>query len=264
MRFQNQVIWITGASSGIGEALAYALAAEGAKLVLSARRHEMLEKVRLACTEPDRHLVLPLDMTDIGTFGPSMQYVLDRLGRIDMLINNAGVSQRSLVRETSLAVDRALMETDFFGPVALVKTVLPYMLSRRQGRIVAVSSIAGLIATPMRSTYAAAKSALKSFHDALRAEVHDSGVGVTVIYPGFIRTPLPLAALTGTGAPQGFMDAALEQGLPAEEFARQALNALAAGQAHVVIGGGKERLAMYLDRLSPAITRQLMRRVKVV
>lgn len=189
MRFQNQVIWITGASSGIGEALAYALAAEGAKLVLSARRHEMLEKVRLACTEPDRHLVLPLDMTDIGTFGPSMQYVLDRLGRIDMLINNAGVSQRSLVRETSLAVDRALMETDFFGPVALVKTVLPYMLSRRQGRIVAVSSIAGLIATPMRSTYAAAKSALKSFHDALRAEVHDSGVGVTVIYPGFIRTP---------------------------------------------------------------------------
>jgi short-subunit dehydrogenase len=263
MTFRNQVVWITGASGGIGEALAYELSRRGACLVLSARRREALERVRNRCTDPGRHLVLPLDMTAPDTFGAALREVLETCGQLDMLVNNAGVSQRSLVKDTVLAVDRALMEVDYFGPVALTETVLPYFLERGVGRFVAVSSIAGLVATPLRSTYAAAKHALRAFYDSLRAEVHDSGVRVSVVYPGFVRTSISLSALTGDGSPQGRMDEALDSGMDPGEFASRMAAALDKGEDHIVIGGPKERLAVYVDRVSPDLRHWLMRRVKV-
>ena len=263
MTFEKQVVWITGASSGIGEALAYELARQGACLVLSARRREQLEAVRARCRNPGVHLVLPMDMTDPAAFAPALETVLRSCGRLDMLINNAGISQRSLVKDTVPVVDRRIMEVDYFGPVALTKTVLPYFLARHAGRFVAVSSIAGLVATPMRSTYAAAKHALRAFYDALRAEVHDSGVRVSVIYPGFVRTPITISALTGDGTPQGTMDATLENGIAPEVFAAKVVKALAKGEEHIVIGGVKEQLAVYADRVSPALRHWLMRKVKV-
>ncbi|MFN3586221.1 MAG: SDR family NAD(P)-dependent oxidoreductase, partial [Moraxellaceae bacterium] len=182
-RYQDKVVWITGASSGIGEALAREFAAAGARLVLSARRETELERVRASCARPEAHIVLPLDMTESAVLPVHVNTVLERCGHIDVLVNNAGISQRSLVKDTTLDVDRRIMEVDFFGPVALMKAVLPHMLARRSGQLVAVSSVVGLVATPWRSAYAAAKHAIVGFCDALRAEVHDDGVQVAVLFP---------------------------------------------------------------------------------
>ena len=264
MSFNNKVVWITGASSGIGEALAYEFAQQGARLVLSARRADILEQVKAKCKNAAQHLVLPMDMTDSSRFAELVLKVESHFGAVDILINNAGVSQRALVKDTILSVDRALLEVDYFGPVALTKTLLPYMLARNSGRLVAVSSIAGLVATPYRSSYAAAKHALRAFYDSMRAEIHDSGVRVSVVYPGFVKTAISLSAFVGDGTTQNKMDDAQDAGMSAEEFAKQTVKALAKGQDHIVIGGVKEKLAVYVDRLSPDLRHWLMRRVKVV
>lgn len=260
--FQDKVVWITGASSGIGEALAYELAQRGAKLILSARRADALDAVKAHCARPQEHLVLPMDMTQIERFADMTAAVLKRFGRIDMLINNAGVSQRSLVKDTALAVDRQIMELDFFGPVALVKAVLPHMLARGSGHFVAVSSVAGLVATPYRSAYAAAKHAMLGFHDALRAEVHAAGLKVSVLCPGFVRTNVTRAALTGDGTPHDRMDGLHDASMSAAEFAAKAVRALARGQGRIVIAK-REKWAVYLGRISPALLERVIRRARV-
>lgn len=260
--FQDKVVWITGASSGIGEALAYELAQRGAKLILSARRADALDAVKAHCMRPQEHLVLPMDMTQIERFADMTATVLKRFGRIDMLINNAGVSQRSLVKDTALAVDRQIMELDFFGPVALVKAVLPHMLARGSGHFVAVSSVAGLVATPYRSAYAAAKHAMLGFHDALRAEVHAAGLKVSVLCPGFVRTNVTRAALTGDGTPHDRMDGLHDASMSAAEFAAKAVRALARGQGRIVIAK-REKWAVYLGRISPALLERVIRRARV-
>ncbi len=261
--FQNKVIWITGASSGIGEAMAYELARRGALLVLSSRRADVLEAVKARCERPEQHLVLPMDMTDQSRFREQTAVVLSTYGHIDMLVNNAGVSQRALVKDTSVEVDRQIMELDFFGPIALTKMVLPHMLARGSGHLVAVSSVVGLVATPYRSAYASAKHAIIGFHDALRAEVHAAGLKVSVLCPGFVRTNVSLSALTSDGTPHGMIDAQQDKAMSAEAFARKAADRLARGQGRIVIAG-KERLAVYLGRLSPALLERLVRKVSVV
>lgn len=260
--YQNKVVWITGASSGIGEALAYEFARQGATLVLSARREDVLDNVRAACAHPERHLVVPLDMTDTDSLPLHVDAVLQKLGRIDVLVNNAGVSQRSLVKDTALEVDRRIMEVDFFGPVALTKAVLPHMLAAGQGQLVAVSSIVGLVATPYRSAYAAAKHAIVGFYDALRAEVHDAGLKVAVLFPGFVRTNVSVAALSGDGSAHGVVDEKIASAMLPAEFARQAVAALARGEDRLIIAG-RERLAVWLSRLSPALLAHVIRRAKV-
>lgn len=261
-RYQDKVVWITGASSGIGEALAREFAAEGARLVLSARRETELERVRASCARPEAHIVLPLDMTESAALPVHVNTVLERCGHIDVLVNNAGISQRSLVKDTALDVDRRIMEVDFFGPVALMKAVLPHMLARRSGQLVAVSSVVGLVATPWRSAYAAAKHAIVGFCDALRAEVHDDGVQVAVLFPGFVRSNVSLSALTADGSAHGIVDPKQETAMPAEVFARQAVAALARGEERIIIAG-REKLAIWLGRLSPGLLARVIRRVNV-
>lgn len=261
--YQDKVVWITGASSGIGEALAQEFARVGAQLVLSARRLEELERVRQLCTAPERHAVVVLDMSESAQFEAAVATVLARFGRIDVLINNAGISQRSLVQDTALAVDRRLMEVDFFGPVALTKAVLPQLQRQGQGQLVAVSSIVGRVATPYRSAYAAAKHALIGFYDALRAEVHAQGLQVSVVLPGFVRSHVSLSALVGDGSVHGVLDPAQQTAMAADVFARKAVAALARGEDYIVIAGARERLALYLGRLSPALLARLIRRLPV-
>lgn len=260
--FENKVVWITGASSGIGEGLAYEFARQGARVVLSARRPEILEAVRAKCARPEQHVVLPVDMTQVDQLPGYVDQVLALCGQIDLLINNAGITQRSLVKDTTLDVDRRIMEVDFFGPVALTKAVLPHMLRRGQGQLAVVSSVAGLVATPYRSTYAAAKHAVKAFFDALRAEVFDAGVRVSVIFPGFVKTNVSLSALRGDGHEHGVVDQKQASAMSAEEFARKAVAALARGEENIMIAG-KEKVAVYLGRLSPGLLAKVMRRVKV-
>lgn len=261
--FAGKVVWITGASSGIGEALAYRLARDGANLVLSARRVERLEAVRAGCERPGSHLVLPFDITDIEQLDSLLARVIDRFGRIDMLINNAGVSQRALVRETALAVDRRLFETDYFAPIALVKAVLPRMLAQRSGHIVAVSSVAGLVATPYRSSYSAAKAALLAFHDALRAETRSAGIAVSVVCPGFVATEIADSALLGDGRASAGRHPQPKRAMTPAQFAERAVRGLRLRKELIVVAG-YERALWWIARASPRLASKIVARVKVV
>jgi dehydrogenase/reductase SDR family member 7B len=152
-QFAGKIVWITGASSGIGEALAAAFAREGAQLVLSSRRVEELERVRSGLARPDEHFCLPLDLAQSDTFPALSARVLEKFGRVDLLVNNGGVSQRALAADMLLEVERTMMEVNYFGTVALTKAVLPSMLARRAGHLVVISSVMGYVGTPGRSTY---------------------------------------------------------------------------------------------------------------
>lgn len=258
----GDVVWVTGASSGIGEALAHRFARRGARLLLSARGEERLEAVRRALSNPERHTVLPLDLGRPESMAEAVREALARCGRVDVMVHNGGVSQRSLAEATALEVDRRVLEVDYLGPVALTKALLPSMLERGSGRFVVVSSLVGKIGTPLRSGYSGAKHALHGFFDSLRAEVHDRGVRVTMVCPGFIRTEVSIHALTGDGTPQGILDRAQARGMSAEECARRIVRALDHGADEVLVGG-KEVWAVRLDRFFPALFRRLIRRVRV-
>lgn len=256
MDFAGQVVWITGASSGIGEACARAFAAAGARVVLSSRRPEELERVRQALPEPARHLVLPLDLARAESFPAAVAEVLARCGHVDVLVNNGGVSQRARALETDAAVERALMEVDYFGPVALTKALLPSMLARRRGHVVVVSSVMGYLGTPGRSTYAAAKHALHGYFDSLRAETWRDGILITLVCPGYVRTAVGRNAL----GPRGETHDAIPHGITPERCARALLRGVARGRAEVHVGGW-EIAGIHLQRLVPWLLRRIVRRM---
>lgn len=260
MKFSGQVVWITGASSGIGEAAARAFAREGARLVLSSRRPVELERVRRACARPDEHVIVPLDLSRGETFPAAVAEVLARCGRIDVLLNNAGVSQRALAADAEPAVERALMEVDYFGPVALTKAVLPAMRARRAGRIVVVSSVMGYVGTPGRSTYAAAKHALHGYFDSLRAEVWREGIGVTLACPGYVKTAVSDNALGPRGNKHGQTDGTHQSGISAEHCATAIVRAVACGREEIYIG--REAYAIYVKRFLPWLFSRIVRRMK--
>jgi len=262
MSYNGKVVWITGASSGIGEALAYALAATGAKLVLSARNEKRLDEVRLGCPSPDSHLVLPLDLERSGDFDSCARTVHDRYGRIDVLVNNGGISQRSLAADTNMETVRRIMETDFFGAVALTRAVLPAMFRQNSGHIVVVSSLMGKFSTPLRSASAAAKHARHGFFNSLRAEVRDRGIKVAIVCPGFIHTNISVNALCGDGSCQGTMDDAQAKGMAAPVCAERIIQALEKGQDEVLIGG-REVIGVYLNRFLPGLFNRIIARTKV-
>ena len=260
MSFSGQVIWITGASSGIGEALAYDFARAGARLVLSSRRPEELERVRRACERPDDHLVIPLDLARSDTFSAALGEVLARRGHIDILLNNGGVSQRALAQDASLEIERALMEVNYFGPVALTKAALPAMLQRGSGHIVVVSSVMGYVGTPGRSTYAAAKHALHGWFDCLRSEIWRTGVKVTLVCPGYVRTAVSDNALDARGQKHRRIEATHVRGISAEDCSRAILRGVAASREEIYIG--REALGIYLKRFAPWLWSQVVRRMK--
>ena len=259
MHFRDKVVWITGASSGIGAALAYAFGREGATLVLSARRREELERVRAHCAgRPDAHLVLPLDLTRYDELPGKAEQVLARFGRVDILVHNGGVSQRSLAKETAFEVDQALIQINYLGAVRLTKAVLPSMLARRAGHFVVISSLVGHVGTPLRSGYAASKHALHGFFNSLRAEVWRENIKVTIVCPGYIRTAVSINAFAGDGSKFNKMDEDQEHGMSPEECAARILDAVAQEKEEVLIGG-KERLAVLLKRLWPSRLSKLVR-----
>ncbi len=266
MSLQKRVVWITGASSGIGAALAVAFSHLGAHVVMSARRIHELEQVRRQCERPDEHFVLPLDMAAgdavVTIMDQAVAAVLARFGRIDVLINNAGISQRARAADTTLAVDRRIMETNYFGVVALTKAVLPVMRRQRSGDLIVVSSLVGLVSTPLRSTYAASKHALHGFFEALRAEEQDNGIRVLMVCPGGIATEVSLHAMAGDGSEHGIMDPLQANGMPPAECAQRIVSAWRRGNAQVLVGG-RETLVVSLYRFLPSVYRRLVRRMKV-
>jgi len=262
-RFAGKVVWITGASSGIGEALAQAFAREGARLVLSSRRTDELERVRRALPRAEEHRCLPLDLAHSANFPALAQEVIGQLGAVDILVNNGGVSQRALAVDAALDVERALMEVNYFGTVALTKAVLPSMLARRAGHVVVISSVMGYVGTPGRSTYAAAKHALHGYFDSLRAEIWREGVKVTLVCPGYVLTAVSANALGGDGRQHGVTDATHQRGITPEKCVRAIVSAIARDREEVSVGG-PEVLAIYLKRWCPWLASRIIRRMTFV
>ena len=264
MEIKNKVIWITGASSGIGETLAYELAKEGAQLILSARREDELQRVAAACKlSPNNYLILPLDLSEQHNFEEKKNEVLQKFGRIDILINNGGVSQRSLVKDTSIEVDRKLFEVNFFGTLALTKIVLPVLIQQKAGMIVTITSAVGKFGSPWRSGYAASKHALHGFFDSLRAEVHDDNIKVLLVCPGFVQTRISHNALTGTGAKLGSMDNATSKGLLVEDCVRQIISAIKSDKQEIIVSNFKEKLGVYVKRFFPSLFSVMIRKMAV-
>jgi dehydrogenase/reductase SDR family member 7B len=261
MRFFGKVVWITGASSGIGEALAHAFAHEGARLVLSSRRTDELERVRRSCEGSDQHVVQPLDLSRTETFHDAMGTVIERCGGVDILINNAGIGQRALAGDCTLEVERAIMEVNYFGPVALTKVVLPSMRARRSGHVVVVSSVMGYLGLPGRSTYAAAKHALHGYFDSLRAEVWRERIQVTLVCPGFVKTALSQNALGARGEKYGRMDRGQKRGITPRQCAVATVKAVARGRSEIYVGGS-EVAGVYLMRFMPWLYRLIAKRVR--
>ena len=257
----NKVVWITGASSGIGEALAYELASKNCKLILSARNITMLEIVKSKCSSTEV-IILPFDLMDFDNASNNVKKAISFFGKIDILINNGGVSQRSLIIDTDFEVDKKLIAVDYLGTVALTKALLPHFIQNKKGKFVVVTSLMGKFGSPYRSGYCGAKHALHGFFDVLRMEHQKDNISVTLICPGFVQTNVAINALTANGSSQNSDDVATKNGLPVNLFARKMIKAIESNKFEAYIGG-KEVLGIYLKRFFPKILHHFILKSKV-
>lgn len=263
--FDNKVVWITGASSGIGQALSVALASQGARLILSSRNVKELERVKALCQQPDKIKVHPLDLSKADTLEEITKEAIQLFGRIDILINNGGISQTSYVKETQLSVDRHIMEVDYFGAISLSKYLLPHFFQNKSGHIVVTSSVVAYIGTPFRSSYAAAKHALNGYFDSLRAELWQDckTIYVTIVCPGYVRTNVSLNSILGNGEKNNVMDETIEKGIDPDYLAKRILKAIRCHKNELLIGGFMELLGVYMKRFLPGLYAFLIPRMKV-
>ncbi|RLD21953.1 MAG: short chain dehydrogenase [Bacteroidetes bacterium] len=260
----NKVVWITGASSGIGEAIAKVMAEKGAKLILSSRKEDALLKVQSSLSESAKNesRVLPLDLSQPETLNEKVKEALSFFGKIDIIIHSGGISQRSMASDTPIEVDRRIMEINYFGTVLLTKAVLPSMIENGFGHIVPISSLLGKFGSPFRSGYAASKHALHGFFDSLRAEVYDKNIFITLVTPGFVRTNVSINAITEDGSPLNEMDDAQEKGMLPEVCARKIVRGIEQEKNELLMGG-KETMAVYLKRFVPGLFAKIIRKAKV-
>ncbi|MBC7767956.1 MAG: SDR family NAD(P)-dependent oxidoreductase [Phycisphaerales bacterium] len=250
--FQNGTWWITGASSGIGAALAEALAQQGARLILSGRNLDALRDVAQRCA--GEHLMLPFEATDY----PRLPELVEQAsawaaphGGVYGLVNNAGISQRSLAVDTAFEVYQRIIDIDLLAPIALTQQLLPLMVKAGGGRIVAISSVAGIIGAPLRSAYSAAKAGLIAYHDSVRAETAHQGIGVLVVAPGSVRTNVSKNALDGNAQVRGFSDSTIDNGMPPETAAQRIIDALTSGARELILAEGPEAMSAQLRRSNP-------------
>ncbi len=262
MKFKDKIVWITGASSGTGEALAYAFNNEGAEIIISARREDELNRVKTNCKYPDKVHIVILNMENHDQIFKIAESVLKKFDYIDILFNNAGISQRSTAVETDFAVDKKLIDVNYLGQVALTKAILPSMIKRKSGHIAVMSSLTGKFGTPLRSAYSASKHALHGFFDSLRSEVYLYNIDVTVICAGFIKTNIAINALTKNGESQKFDDPSTQNGMLPEIFAKKALKAILNNKNELTIGG-REKIGVYLKRFFPTLFSRIIRKQNV-
>jgi len=247
MDYSGKVAWITGASSGIGAALARDLAARGAAVVLSGRDEARLAEVAADCRET---LILAFDVRDDAALAEATRKAIGWKGGVDIAFANAGVSQRSRALTTDMQVYRDIIDIDLTAQIAFSQSLIGHMTTRGSGALGFISSIAGKVGVPMRTAYCAAKFGLAGYADALRGELSQSGVSVHVIYPGSVATNVSRNALTADGAKRGVSDKAIDNGIPAEAAARTMLDEMAAGTREIIVAEGME-LAMGEMRRTP-------------
>jgi len=259
---ENKVIWVTGASSGIGEGLVQVLATQNLKLILSSRRLEALEKVKAACPTQENVKILTVDLAKPETLEYKTKEALALFGRVDIIIHSGGISQRSFAMDTDIEVSRRLMEVNFFSTTIITKTLLPSMIKNGFGHIVAISSLVGKFGTPYRSSYAASKHALHGYYDSLRAEIWKKNVLVTIVTPGLVKTNVSLNALTEKGDASNTMDDGQENGLSAFECGKQLMKAIIKEKEEVRIGG-KETIGILFKRYLPLLFSRFIRKANV-
>lgn len=265
-KLQDKVVLITGASSGIGEALAHAFYKAGCKVILAARRTEELERVQRELLATSVNVIvhhpsiLKLDLSDLKGIPQKAQEALNIHGRIDILINNGGVTLRGTAMDTTIDTDLKIMVTNYFGPISLTKSLLPSMIQNEGGHIVAVSSVQGKLAIPFRSSYAASKHAMQAFFDTLRAELSRQNIKVTVVSPGYVRTNLSVNAFTGNGAQYGVMDGATAAGMSPEVAATKIVTSVIQEDKDVVLSTCGPKLGILLRTLCPDLFFYLMSR----
>ncbi|MEK6154249.1 SDR family oxidoreductase [Flavobacteriaceae bacterium 3-367] len=256
-RIDGKVVWVTGASSGIGEGLARELGKKGCKLILSSRKEEQLREVAAQCGPAENVKTLPLDLGDFDALPQKVTQALSFFGRVDVLINNAGVSQRSLILDTDFEVYKKLMDINYLGTVALSKALLPYFIQRQKGHYVTVTSLMGKFGSPYRSGYCGAKHALHGFFDVLRMEHEKDGIAITLVCPGFVQTNVAKNALTADGSPQESDDTATQQGLPVAVFANRMIKAVERKKYEAYIGRGEVK-GIYLKRFFPKMLHKVV------
>jgi short-subunit dehydrogenase len=262
MGLKGKVVWITGASSGIGLALAKEFSAKGARLILSGRRVESLEQVKKTLSLPENDcIILPFDLADTKDVERLADEAAARMGRIDMLVNNGGISQRSWVKDTPLSIDKQIMEVNYFGTVALTKAVLPFMMRQEYGHIIVISSIAGKFGFFLRSAYSASKHALHGFFESMRLEVRQFNINVLLVCPGKVRTNISVHALTSEGKEHGMMDRGQDEGISAEECASEIIEAILANKEEIYTGRFREGFGLWLKRIFPSMFSKRIRKL---
>lgn len=262
MQFANKIVWITGASSGIGEELAYQCVQKKASVVLSSANKTGLDKVHKKCEAMGGvSYVVPFDLSQPGQIDAAVEKALQLCPKIDVLINNGGVSQRALVEDTPAAMDRKIMEINFFGTIYLTKKLLPFMVAGGGGVIAVTSSLTGKFGFPLRSAYSASKHALHGFFETLRLEYKKNNINVTIVCPGLIKTEISYKALAKDGIEHGKMDKNQEKGMPVEKCARLYLSAIEKNKKEVLIGS-TDKSMVYLKRFFPALFYRIINRVK--
>jgi short-subunit dehydrogenase len=258
-----EIVWITGASSGIGEACAYRWAAQGARLILTSSSRERLEPVAARCREAGAPevCILPCDLGDPAAVEGLAEKAWDAFQGLDTVYLNAGISQRTTVEDTSMEMVRKIMEINYFSPVAIAKALLPRMLERGGGHIAVTTSIAGRFGFPLRCGYSSSKFALYGFFETLQAEYADQGIQVTLVCPGRVKTNISFYALDKGGERHGKLDPGQAGGLSAEKAARKIVRAISKGRREVLVGRG-ELVMVWIKRFFPGLCARLARRIK--
>lgn len=257
----NKTIWITGASSGIGEACAYKFAKEKVNLILTATREEKLIEVKEKCIRfGSKCTILPYDLTDLENIDNLTDKAIAAYGRIDIAFLNAGISQRSKALDTSYEVDEKIMVVNFFAPVKITKRLLPKMIENGGGTIAVTSSISGKFGFPLRSAYASSKFAVYGFFETIHAEYYNNNIRVVMVCPGRIKTNISYNALEADGTKHGKMDEGQDSGMPATKAAKKIVKAINKRKPEVLVGG-KELIMVYIKRFLPGLSRKLVRKV---
>lgn len=261
-KFENKTVWITGASSGIGEACAYLFALEKADLILTASGIPALSKTQEKCIALGANCkILPFDLSDLDGIPTLVGNALNCFGNIDVLYNNAGISQRGLSGDTLFQVDRKIMDINFLAPVLITKLVLPEMLKKQDGTIAVTTSIAGKFGFPLRSAYSASKHALYGYFETLQAEYYNQNIRVVLICPGRVNTNISMNALENDGKRHGMLDNGQAGGISADKAAKQIVNAIYKQKSEILVGG-KELIMVAIKRFFPGLSRRLVRKIK--
>lgn len=260
--YTGKVVWITGASSGIGESLVYGFVRKGATVIASSNDHPGLLRVKEACDRRAEMVsCVPFDLSDTAGIEEIVRQQITAYGRIDILLNIGGISQRARIDETPLWLDRKIFEINYFGTVALTKAVLPFMISQKSGHILATSSISGRFGFPLRSSYSASKQALHGFFETLYLENKSSNIKTSVIIPGRVNTAISYHALNREGKEHGQLDDGQAKGISADKAAKIIIRGIEKDKREILVGKS-ELMLLHIRRYLPWLFFRIADKIK--